>query len=867
MASPRQADNPVSRTLSQAPHKRSAVLPQNDAPPVLPALSDDEAAAERLAVEMATAWRQGERPLVEDMLARHPEVEASPELTARLIYEEFCLRQEIDQQVATVEVLGRFPHLGNELRVMLECHRLLEGSDAAPSFPEPGEALGGFVLLAELGRGARGRVFLATQPALADRPVVLKFAPASDHEHLSLARLQHTHIVPLYSQEDFPSRRLRALCMPYLGGLTLAELLDSLGHLPAARRTGQSVREALERSEAASVLPLPQSGAARAVLAPLSYVQAVCRIGACLADALHYAHERGLLHLDVKPSNVLLAADGQPLLLDFHLAQEPLVAGQAAPGWLGGTRGYMPPEQVAALAAVPQGKPVPQAIDARADVYALGALVYEMLAGQVPEGDTPVRLERCNPEVSVGLADVIHRCLERDATRRYPGAGALAVDLRRHLDNLPLRGVRNRSLAERWSKWRRRRPYAVLLGMLWTALIAGLFAAWAFGTAHYEKRRHEAERSLDQARALLHAGRPEDAVQTLTRGQELAHGLPGQSDLRQGLDDHLRLARRAVAAQKVHFQAEILRLLSELEVRDPRKLHLIAAGCRAAWKARDLLAASPETVLEVGERDIRFDLIDLAVLWADLGVKLAREADRPAARQEALRLLDEVESITGSSPVLDTERALHAAALGLHDRADAARRRAAAAPPSSPEEHCALARRLLQEGDIAGATGHVEAARRMQPDGFLPNWYRAACALRGRRYQEAVEAYCVCIGRAPWLAECHWKRATAYAALGRHADALADLDLALQVRPDLGLAALDRGLLHLSQKRTEAAAADLEHALKNGADPAAAHYHLAVLALDRGDRAAAAEHVREALRQRPGHEEARRLLERIKDER
>src|SRR5207249_10391084 len=123
--------------------------------------------------------------------------------------------------------------------------------------------------------------------------------------------------------------------------------------------TGQSLLTALDQAQAIAPLRLPSQGPVRQLLSEASYVQAICWIGACLADALHYAHERGLIHLDLKPSNVLLAADGQPLLLDFHLARAPVRPDGGVSDYLGGTPGYMAPEQKAAVEALARGRPAP----------------------------------------------------------------------------------------------------------------------------------------------------------------------------------------------------------------------------------------------------------------------------------------------------------------------------------------------------------------------------------------------------------------------------------------------------------------------------------------------------------------------------
>src|SRR5205085_8844896 len=160
----------------------------------------------------------------------------------------------------------------------------------------------------------------------------------------------------------------------------------------------------------------------------------------------------------------LLAADGTPMLLDFHLARPPLRAGDPAPAWLGGTPDYMAPEQAAAVRAIRLGGAVAAAVDVRADVYALGVLLTEVL-----------RHPAVGPEAGrapAGLTDILDRCTAADPAARYPTAAVLAADLRRHLADLPLKGVRNRSLAERWGKWRRRRPAALPLTLAAAVLAA-----------------------------------------------------------------------------------------------------------------------------------------------------------------------------------------------------------------------------------------------------------------------------------------------------------------------------------------------------------------------------------------------------------
>jgi serine/threonine protein kinase/Tfp pilus assembly protein PilF len=763
--------------------------------------------AERLVDEMARRWQAGERPGAEEFLGRHPELRAHPEAAADLIYEELCLRQAHGEAVDAEAVLDRFPEWRGPLRLLLECHRLLEPPRQAARFPEAGEALGEFRLVAELGRGAQGRVFLARQPALAGRPVVLKLTPRTGREHLALARLQHTHVVPLLSAHEDAERGLRVLCMPYFGGATLGRILERLRDRPPAARTGRDLLRALDEAQRAAPVALPTRGPGRDNLTRASYADAVCAVGVCLAEALHYAHERGLLHLDVKPANVLLAADATPMLLDLHLAHEPIQPGQPPPEWLGGTLSYMPREQQAALAAVSAGRPVPAAVGARADVYSLGVVLYEALGGphRYLPGVSP-RLDRCNPAVSPGLADVIHRCLALEARDRYGGAADLAADLRRHLNHEPLRGVPNRSRTERWRKWRRRRPHALPLAAMAVAVVLAL-AALAGGAAAWLRQDPVGQtEQAEQARA--------DAERERLGGQ--LHRLA----------DRLRGGYGTGAPAS----PELVRLDADF---------------------RDLWGRRAEIAERVGAERARADLLDVALCWCDLHVSRAGDGV-PAARREALAVLAEAEALFGPDPVLAHERQRHGGAPTRPGR-----------EARTAWEHMALGRSCLRAGNWDEAAAHLDESLRLEPAGLWPNFYRGLCWHHAGRYQEAVTAFSVCVGAAPDSAACCCNRALAFAELGRTREALRDCDRALQLDPALAAAALNRGILHYREGRLADAVTDLERALDGGADPAAVHYNLALVRLARGERDAALRQVQLALDRDPDNRDARALRERL----
>jgi serine/threonine protein kinase/Tfp pilus assembly protein PilF len=821
--------------------------------------------AERLAEDLARRWRAGERPTAEEYLARHPALMADAQAALDLIAEEIYLRAEAGEDLAAADFPGRFPQWRRQVQALLDCQQLMANQFGPPRFPAPGETIGDFRLLAELGRGAHGRVFLARQRELADRPVVLKLAPAS-REHLSLSRLQHTHVVPLHSAHDFPDRGLRGLCQPYFGGASLADLLRALDAVRPAERTGAHLLRALERAQAAAPAAVPVKGPACRFLARESYVQAACWAGACLADALHDAHERGLLHLDLKPSNVLLAADGTPMLLDFHLARGPLTAGSPAPADLGGTPAYMAPEHEAALAAVAARREIPATVDGRADVYALGVLLYGALGGDVPvPAERPgAELRRRNPRVTAGLADLLTRCLAADPAARYATAGELAADLRRDLADLPLRGVANRSPAERWRKWRRRRPYALpLFGLLLAAVVgAGLLGL------HVLRQVRAAEAAWRQGEEHLRQQHFGQAREAFDSGLALTADLPLAGGLRDQLREGVEQAERGQAARKLHQLCDRVRPLYGADVLSADQARAAAEQCRALWQQRERIArllggqAAPEL-----EQQVRADLLDLAILWANLRVSLAPPAEVTIARKEALAMLDQAEALFGPSCVLCQERRVQAEALGRKDLAETAARQGAALAPRGAWEHYALGRAYLQAGDLPRAAAEMDRALELEPQGLWPNFYKGVCASRLGQHEDALAAFSACVVLAPQSAPCFCNRGRAYAELGHLDRAVRDYDHALRLDAALAAAALGRAEVRRRQKDYDGALADLELARRGGAGGAVVSYQQALIHLARQDRGAAVASLREAIRLDPANAPARALLARLQSDR
>ncbi len=788
---------------------------------------------------MGVAWAHGDPVGAEELLAKYPNL--GTEESIRLIYEEVCLRRESGQEVRTSEVVNRFPRWKEALEILLGCDRLLRPLSRTVALPKAGDHLGSFRLLSELGRGASGKTYLAAEPALADRLVVLKIIPDDQEEHLSLARLQHTHIIPLFSEQTFPDRGLRVLCMPYLGGTSLERVLDEVAGIPPSQRCGRHLLQALDQVQAQYPTSLQSDeGPYRRYLEQASYIQAVCWIVACLADALHEAHAHGLVHMDVKPSNVLIAGDGLPMLLDFHLARKPIKPGEQIPDRLGGTPGWMSPEQSQALKAVSLGQRIPEPVDYRTDIYALGLLLREGLGEPVPnaEGAPGKAGGRHNSLVTAGLGDIIKKCLSDRRSDRYHNAAALADDLRRHLNDLPLRGVPNRSLAERWRKWRRRQPEALARGTAWTFALTAFVLVITLGYAFYRQQSREIETDLEDGRRLVSEHRFSDATRILSRAWERSSTVPLSNHLTALLANQLHLARLGLKATELHQVADLVRFWYGVTLPAGEEATVLARKIRLIWEERDLLLQLKDGDLDAEtEQGIKTDLLELAVVWAELRVELASKAEMDESRREACHWLDQTEAVCGPSLALNRVRRAYTQAVGIV--------RPVQEPDPAPHtawEHYDLGRFYLRSGRLSEAALEFQRTLELRPQDFWPNFYQGLCAYQLEQFAEAVAAFRTCIALVPTATACYYNRARAADAMGRTQQAFADYSHALRQDPRLSVAALNRGILSYKACRYDDAISDFQQALATSSSPEATgrvYYNLALAQLAKGDRSLA----------------------------
>jgi serine/threonine protein kinase/tetratricopeptide (TPR) repeat protein len=767
----------------------------------------------------------------EDVLARWPTDPAADPDVASVLFEDFLRRRGHGEPASVADYSLRFPEHKDSLESMVRRQDFLHslggsaGSAGQLRLPAVGEALFGFRLCHELGRGSFARVFLAEQADLAGRPVVLKVSDTEGDEPQTLAQLQHTHIVPIYSVHEDAPAGLRAVCMPYFGGASLSAVLRRLRDKPDDPTTGKELVEALDEvqapnKEAANRLrELPGgaqadpatyaagSPATLTMLAGTSYVRAAAWITARLAEGLQHSHRRGILHRDVKPSNVLLTAEGQPMLLDFNLSENI----DHVTATLGGTVAYMAPEHLRALAT--RDKALARQVDHRADVYALGMVFYEMLAGHSPfdqsasyspmpslietmaaeRGGTVPSLRARRKDVPWGLESIIRKCLAPDPAERYQQAEHLAEDLQRFLDDRPLRHAPELSRVERIQKWARRHPRwsssgaigavaALLLVTVGSALV-GARQLLADTEGHLNTARGQVERD----NALF---RRQEFDSRFVRALCLVNTVAdGQDHLHQGVkacEDALGLY--GVLGRDDWQRQPAVQLLSTAERR------------------------------AVGE-DVREVLLLLA--WARVA---AAPKDTTVAR-EALALLDRAEAVGGLVPLraLEEDRANYLDRSGDPTGAAVARVQAGQIPPVTARDRYLLATTYARKGRHAEAVAQLDQALDLNPRHYWSLVQRGICHREMGKKDLAIMDFAQCVGLWPDFAWGYFNLGSTLEHAGERGRAIACYAEALRRDPRFTLAYLNRGLALLDQKHYQEALDDLTKAAGLGRDDVLLH--------------------------------------------
>jgi WD40 repeat protein/predicted Ser/Thr protein kinase len=338
-----------------------------------------------------------------------------------------------------------------------------------PEGPGPSVALtgqwGDFRIVREIARGGMGVVYEAYQGSLG-RHVALKLLPERGNlarfrrEARAAGRLHHTNIVPVFGVGEQDGRHF--YIMQYIDG-------RGLDAWPGRKSRGEA---AIDYREAA-------------------------RIGVQAAEALAYAHEHGVVHRDIKPSNLLLDAAGTVWITDFGLAKDATDdVTLTHTGDLLGTLRYMAPERFGGLG------------DARTDIYGLGITLYELACGKpaYDEADRAVLLNRLmnhdpprprqlDPAIPQDLETIVLKAMARDPSQRYATAAEMTEDLRRFLDDRPIR-ARRAALWERTARWCRRNP--VVAGLI-AALVVVFLAGFAGVTVQWRRAYNEARRADREA--------------------------------------------------------------------------------------------------------------------------------------------------------------------------------------------------------------------------------------------------------------------------------------------------------------------------------------------------------------------------------
>jgi WD40 repeat protein len=473
---------------------------------------------------------------------------------------EYLQADEAGRAPDRTDLLGRNPDLAEGLREFFATHDRVRQAVASlhpptitpradpgatiaagePTSPAqalaPGMRFGDYELLQEIARGGMGVVYRARQVSL-NRVVALKmiiagqFASPGDVQRFraeaeAAAALDHASIVPIYEVGQHHGQHFFSM-----------KLIE-----------GGSLAEEISRNDArmATINNGPNDLSLRSW-------RLCAQLLASVARAVHYAHQRGILHRDLKPANILLDRDGQPHVTDFGLAKRVQGGSDVTrSGAVVGTPSYMAPEQA-------QGK---RGLSTAADVYSLGAILYELLTGRAPfRADTPLdtllevldqepeRPRKLNPALDADLETICLKCLEKDPPRRYGSAEELAQDLERWLGGETIK-ARPSTRWERTVKWARRRPAVSALIAVSALSLVALLALAGFLWRNAELRA-EAVQDLEKARAAraeVERERKQAKAEADLQRAAAGHARAEVGRLRMAADKERKKVQKATAA-------------------------------------------------------------------------------------------------------------------------------------------------------------------------------------------------------------------------------------------------------------------------------------------------------------------------------
>jgi eukaryotic-like serine/threonine-protein kinase len=732
--------------------------------------------------------------------------------------------------------------------------------DPFAELPTPGSEFLGFRILTELGRGAFGCVYLAQQRDLASRYVALKVSADIVGESQALAQLQHTNIVPIYSVHR--AGRFQAVCMPYFGATTVADLIkhwrereslpesgkelvstlcnrkSNTRHMLETNATQPTAADACPQTSSPSESePLPRVADAQAtaileMLEGLSFHDAVLWIASRLADGLAHAHERGILHRDLKPANVLLTDEGQPMLLDFSVAEDVKLRSAESVDQIGGTVCYMAPEHLEAYEGATR------TVDARSDLYSLGIILYEMLTRHepfpVPKGSfrdvlpqmlaarkgPPPRLRCWNSAISPAAEAIVRRCLEPDPAKRYQSAHELREDLDRQRVNLPLKYAKEPSLRERACKWMRRHPRLASTTSI-AALAAILISAAVSSCLFYTYRLSGFEAQEKFKRFHQETKTVQFLLNTRT------------------MDDHDQIAQGLKQGHHV---------LAAYQVLDNPSWAKLPAVSRLS---------------EEDQKKLRAEMEDLLLVMSRATLAQATTFQEQATKEElvraALRLNELAERINPGEPTGKALLAQRAELFGLlGDKAEAEKflAKAKAAPLSTPRDYYLAGVEGVAKGHYEDALPLLQHVADLEPENFWAQLLLGICYDGLSRDMEARACYTTSIALWPEFPWTYFNRGLVYLRQNDFQHAIADFNVVIKMRPEFGEVYMNRALAYQGEKKFQTAIEDLTQALKLGA-PFTRIYFMRSRVRDlAGDKDGAREDFAEGLRREPTDEKS-----------